>query len=163
MTGIDVKVPAFTGISLLVVTTMGDEIEIHGSSRYKLSPSKLKWIFETLVEHPDSPYKGGTFRFKLELPTNFPFKAPNVVFQTKVYHPGINEEGSICVSILRDEVSPWISFDLNILLSVLAIVQEKLNNPSPDDPYDPDIAALLKTDKAKFLVTAREYTKKHAM
>ncbi|KAF9218250.1 hypothetical protein BS17DRAFT_651568, partial [Gyrodon lividus] len=27
---------------------------------------------------PDSPYKGGTFRFKLELPTNFPFKAPSV-------------------------------------------------------------------------------------
>ena len=28
----------------------------------------------------DSPYKGGTFRFKLELPPNFPFKAPNVSY-----------------------------------------------------------------------------------
>lgn len=27
---------------------------------------------------PDSPYKGGTFYFKLALPEDFPFKAPTV-------------------------------------------------------------------------------------
>jgi hypothetical protein len=25
---------------------------------------------------------------------------------------------------------------------VLAVIQEKLNNPSPDDPFEPDIAAV---------------------
>jgi len=61
---------------------------------------------------------------------------------------------------------------------VLAVIQEKVNNPSSDDPFEPDIAAvsilvmnvivgtpdrhlqLLKTDKVKFLATAKEYTKK---
>ncbi|KAF7338420.1 Ubiquitin-conjugating enzyme E2-16 kDa [Mycena venus] len=98
----------------------------------------------------DSPYKNGTFHFTLSLPQNFPFKAPTVTFTTKIYHPGINEEGSICV--------PWKpSVSLS---SVLAIIQEKVNNPSPDDPFEPDIAALLKNDKAKFLATAKEWTKK---
>ncbi|KAA1471321.1 ubiquitin-conjugating enzyme [Dentipellis sp. KUC8613] len=104
---------------------------------------------------PDSPYKGGTFRFKLELPDNYPFKAPTVTFITKIYHPGINEEGQICVPVLRDQWKPSVT-----LPSVLAIIQEKVNNPSPDDPFEPDIAAQLKEDKAKFLATAKEWTKK---
>ncbi|KAI6039941.1 ubiquitin-conjugating enzyme [Pisolithus marmoratus] len=105
----------------------------------------------------DTPYKGGTFRFKLELPSSFPFKAPTVVFQTKIYHPGINDEGHICVPILRDEWKPSVT-----LSTVLAVIQEKVNNPSADDPFEPDIAALMKTDKAKFLAMAKEHTKKYA-
>ncbi|KAG1891315.1 ubiquitin-conjugating enzyme, partial [Suillus subluteus] len=103
----------------------------------------------------DSPYKNGTFHFKIELPMNFPFKAPSVTFLTKIYHPGINEEGHICVPILRDEWKPSVT-----LSTVLAVIQEKVNNPSPDDPFEPEIAALLKNDKVKFLATAKEYTKK---
>ncbi|KAG2041774.1 ubiquitin-conjugating enzyme/RWD-like protein [Suillus americanus] len=106
----------------------------------------------------DSPYKNGTFHFKIELPMNFPFKAPSVTFLTKIYHPGINEEGHICVPILRDEWKPSVT-----LSTVLAVIQEKVNNPSPDDPFEPEIAALLKNDKAKFLAAAKEYTKKYAM
>ncbi|KDQ59498.1 hypothetical protein JAAARDRAFT_33068 [Jaapia argillacea MUCL 33604] len=105
----------------------------------------------------DSPYKGGTFHFTLKMPDNFPFKAPSVTFTTKIYHPGINEEGHICVPILRDEWKPSIT-----LSTVLSVIQEKLNNPSPDDPFEPDIAAQLKNDKSKFLATAKEWTKKHA-
>nr|GAT43993.1 predicted protein [Mycena chlorophos] len=105
----------------------------------------------------DSPYKNGTFHFTLSLPQNFPFKAPTVTFKTKIYHPGINEEGAICVPVLRDEWKPSVT-----LSTVLAIIQEKLNNPSPDDPFEPDIAALLKNDKSKFLATAKEWTKTYA-
>ncbi|KAH9926119.1 ubiquitin-conjugating enzyme [Fomitopsis serialis] len=105
----------------------------------------------------DSPYKGGTFHFTVTLPDNFPFKAPTVVFTTKIYHPGINEEGHICVPVLRDQWKPSVT-----LSSVLAIIQEKVNNPSPDDPFEPDVAAQLKNDHAKFLATAKEWTKKYA-
>ncbi|KAJ3814837.1 ubiquitin-conjugating enzyme [Lentinula aff. lateritia] len=108
-----------------------------------------------IIAESDSPYKGGKFKFALSLPQNFPFKAPSVTFKTKIYHPGINEEGSICVPVLRDEWKPSVT-----LATVLCIIQEKLNNPSPDDPFEPDIAALLKNDKSKFLATAKEWTKK---
>ncbi|KAH9857675.1 ubiquitin-conjugating enzyme [Lenzites betulinus] len=106
---------------------------------------------------PKSPYKDGIFRFTLTLPENFPFKAPSVTFTTKIYHPGINEEGHICVPVLRDQWKPTIS-----LSSVLSTIQDKLNNPSQDDPFEPEIAALMKSDEAKFLATARDWVKKYA-
>ncbi|KAL4253934.1 Ubiquitin-conjugating enzyme E2 [Abortiporus biennis] len=116
----------------------------------------FKWK-GTIKAAADSPYKGGSFQFDFDLPENFPFKPPTVTFKTKIYHPGIDEEGHICVPVLRDQWKPAVT-----LYSVLLIIQEKLNNPSPDDPFEPDIAALLKSDKSKFLATAKEWTKRHA-
>ncbi|KAI0811158.1 ubiquitin-conjugating enzyme [Irpex lacteus] len=116
------------------------------------------FIWKCSIKAADtSPYRGGKYHFTLTLPENFPFKAPSVVFSTKIYHPGINEEGHICVPVLRDQWKPTVT-----LSSVLAVIQEKLNNPSPDDPFEPEIAALMKTDNAKFLATAKEWTKKYA-
>ncbi|KAF8894698.1 ubiquitin-conjugating enzyme/RWD-like protein, partial [Infundibulicybe gibba] len=122
----------------------------------------------------DSPYKGGTFHFTITLPQAFRSKPLpyGVTFTTKIYHPGINDEGSICVPVLRNDWKPTVTlssggFQTNLyraLVSqtcqVLAIIQEKVNNPSPDDPFEPEIAALLKDDKPKFYNTAREWTKK---
>jgi len=105
----------------------------------------------------DSPYKNGKFKFNIVFPETFPFKPPEVAFVTKIYHPGINEKGEICIAILRDEWKPSISIS-----SVLSTVQEKLNNPSADDPYEPDIAAELKSNHAKFLSVAKDWTKKFA-
>jgi hypothetical protein len=52
--------------------------------------------------------------------------ACQVVFQTKIYHPGINEEGSICVPILRDEVSPRISLDLGNAIALWREIVDEL-------------------------------------
>jgi len=106
---------------------------------------------------PDSPYAKGTFKVKIEFPEEFPFKAPSLTFQTKVYHPGINDEGQICVPVLREQWKPTVTIS-----SILHTVYDKLANPSADDPYEADIAALLKSDKAKFQSNAKEWTKKYA-
>ena len=53
----------------------------------------------------------------------------------------------------------YLSTDV-LLLTVLITIQDKVNNPSHDDPFEPEIAAQLKNEKAKFLATAKEWTKK---
>ena len=57
----------------------------------------------------DSPYAGGVFFLSITFPTDYPFKPPKVSFTTKIYHPNINANGSICLDILRDQWSPALT------------------------------------------------------
>ena len=55
----------------------------------------------TILGPSESPYEGGVFFLNIHFPTDYPFKPPKVAFTTKIYHPNINSNGSICLDILR--------------------------------------------------------------
>lgn len=61
------------------------------------------------LQQSDSPYTGGVFFLSITFPTDYPFKPPKVSFTTKIYHPNINANGSICLDILRDQWSPALT------------------------------------------------------
>ncbi|XP_068182755.1 ubiquitin-conjugating enzyme E2-17 kDa-like isoform X2 [Antennarius striatus] len=91
----------------------------------------------------DSPYNGGLFFLSVHFPTDYPFKPPKVAFITKIYHPNINSNGSICLDILRSQWSPALTL-------------------SKDDPLVPEIAQLYKRDRKQYERTAQEWTRKYA-
>ncbi|RXM34651.1 Ubiquitin-conjugating enzyme E2 D4 [Acipenser ruthenus] len=74
----------------------------------------------------DSPYQGGVFFLTIHFPTDYPFKPPKVAFTTKIYHPNINSNGSICLDILRSQWSPalTVSKDVRIVEITKKIAQE---------------------------------------
>ncbi|KAI9208638.1 putative ubiquitin-conjugating enzyme e2-16 kda [Polychytrium aggregatum] len=105
-----------------------------------------------------SPYSGGIFRLKIEFPQEFPFKPPQVKFITKTYHPNIDDDGSVCIALLKSDVWKPASRVSDILLSLHLI----LETPNPDDALQGTIAEQYKTDFSKFEKTAKEWTKKYA-
>ncbi|XP_043375787.1 ubiquitin-conjugating enzyme E2 D1 isoform X3 [Dermochelys coriacea] len=103
---------------------------------------------EKSLPEPDSAYQGGVFFLTVHFPTDYPFKPPKIAFTTKIYHPNINSNGSICLDILRSQWSPALTVS-KVLLSICSL----LCDPNPDDPLVPDIAQIYKSDKEKnFLV-----------
>ena len=120
----------------------------------------------------DSPYAGGVFFLSITFPVDYPFKPPKVSFTTKIYHPNINANGSICLDILRDQWSPALTISKGkasyvlstarraYCLIVLLSICSMLTDPNPDDPLVPDIAHLYKTDRPRYEATAREWTRK---
>jgi len=111
----------------------------------------------TIMGPEDSPFQGGVFFLDIHFPADYPFKPPKVVFQTKVYHPNINKNGSICLDILKDQWSPALTLS-RVLLSISSL----LCDPNPDDPLVPEIAHQYKTNKALYEANAREWTQKFA-
>lgn len=67
----------------------------------------------------DSPYSGGVFFVMIHFPPDYPFKPPKVQFQTKVYHPNVNSQGSICLDILKEQWSPALTISKVGLFAVL--------------------------------------------
>ncbi|KAI0492410.1 hypothetical protein KFK09_026681 [Dendrobium nobile] len=76
----------------------------------------------TIMGPSDSPYTGGVFFVKIHFPPDYPFKPPKVNFQTKVYHPNINSNGSICLDILKEQWSPALTIS-KVLLSISSLSQ----------------------------------------
>lgn len=111
----------------------------------------------TILGPEDSPYEEGVFFLDIEFSKEYPFKPPKIYFTTKIYHPNINQNGSICLDILKDQWSPALTIS-KVLLSLCSL----LTDPNPDDPLVPDIAKLYKNDKELFNKTAKEWTTKYA-
>ncbi|KAI9374644.1 putative glutaryl-CoA dehydrogenase [Aspergillus egyptiacus] len=130
----------------------------------------------TIMGPGDSPYSGGVFFLTIHFPTDYPFKPPKVNFTTRIYHPNINSNGSICLDILRDQWSPALTISKGLFLhhplrlsnasdvpAVLLSICSMLTDPNPDDPLVPEIAHVYKTDRPRYEATAREWTRKYAI
>jgi ubiquitin-conjugating enzyme E2 D/E len=111
----------------------------------------------TLIGPEDTPYAGGLFYLNIHFSTNYPFKAPDIKFSNRIYHPNINEVGQICIDILKNEWSSALSIG-RVLLSISSL----LSDPNPNDPLNTEAANLYKKDINKFNQKAREYTIKFA-
>ena len=111
----------------------------------------------TIMGPEGTPYQGGLFFLDINFPTDYPFKPPKIYFRTKIYHPNISSNGSICLDILKDQWSPALTV-AKVILSICSL----LTDPNPDDPLVPTIAELYRNNIERYTANAKEWTLRYA-
>uniref|UniRef100_A0AC34FFA4 UBC core domain-containing protein n=1 Tax=Panagrolaimus sp. ES5 TaxID=591445 RepID=A0AC34FFA4_9BILA len=98
-----------------------------------------------IVGPPDTPFEDGTFKLKLEFTEEYPNKPPTVKFISKMFHPNIYNDGSICLDILQNRWSP--TYDVS---AVLTSVQSLLDEPNPNSPANATAAEMYQSNRREY-------------
>jgi ubiquitin-conjugating enzyme E2 A len=93
----------------------------------------------------DTAWEDGTFKLTLEFTEEYPNKAPTVKFVTKMFHPNIYADGSICLDILQNQWSPI--YDIS---AILTSIQSLLCDPNPSSPANSEAARLYGENRREY-------------
>lgn len=93
-------------ISSAVVKRLRSELmglmmaNISGISAFPDSDNLLKWR-GTITGAAGTVYEGLKYKLLILFPSNYPYKAPTITFETPCWHPNVDEHGNICLDILK--------------------------------------------------------------
>lgn len=101
------------------------------------SPDSINF-WRVLIEGPSgSPFEDGVFALNVIIPSEYPFKAPHITFETPLYHCNVNDSGKICLDILYDRWSPSLSVP-----KCLEAIRIMMKEPDTDNSLRQWIAEL---------------------
>ena len=103
------------------------------------------------------PYANGTWLLTVDIPQDYPFKAPRVRFVTPIYHCNVSVDGMICLDLLRDAWSPSLT-----IRKALEAVRALVMSPDGLNPLDAYKGALFKDDLPLYKAEATKHTAENA-
>eukprot|EP00043_Microstomoeca_roanoka_P004235 m.48402 g.48402 ORF g.48402 m.48402 type:complete len:184 (-) comp12395_c0_seq1:580-1131(-) len=98
-----------------------------------------------------TPFEDGAFKLVLKFTEEYPNKAPIVKFASRLYHPNVYKDGSICLDILQNKWSPTYN-----ITGILTSIQSLLDEPNPNSPANAEAAHLYRENRREYERKVRE-------
>ncbi|CAH8494580.1 unnamed protein product [Schistosoma turkestanicum] len=116
----------------------------------------LTWTGKIVLDEP--PYNKGAFEIEITFPVDYPFKPPKVKFNTRIYHPNIDEQGQICLPIINPENWKPATKVEHVIQALVAM----LRTPEVEHALRSELAEEYAKDPKKFFKNAEEFTRRYA-
>lgn len=110
--------------------------------------------FKVIICPDEGMYRNGRFVFSFKVGPNYPHEPPKVKCDTLVYHPNIDQEGNVCLNILREDWKPVLTVN-----SIVYGLQFLFLEPNPSDPLNKEAADMLQANRRAFELTVQKSMK----
>ncbi|KAF5275022.1 hypothetical protein FQA39_LY06959 [Lamprigera yunnana] len=107
-----------------------------GLSAFPEGENLFRWI-GTILGPKETVYETQKYKLCLQFPNSYPYTAPYVKFITPCFHPNVDNNGNICLDILKDKWSAL--YDVR---TILLSIQSLLAEPNIDSPLNAVAAEL---------------------
>lgn len=99
-------------------------------------------------------YHGAEITFTYEITDQYPSIAPVVLCKQRVFHPNIDKDKKVCLSLLKDK---WIATNElpDVVFGLLQIL-EGLSLADIEKPLDGKAAQIMKEDEKKYQEIVKE-------
>lgn len=117
----------------------------------------LNWYFDLCEWHvvmfgpKRTCFEGGSFNLRLYFPPDYPSRAPNAYFFSRMFHPNVHPDGRVCILKLEKDWNP--SFDAS---SILNDIQTMLGDPNTDSPANLEASRLYKDHTLEYRLRVRK-------
>lgn len=132
------------------------------TSKFKvtLNQDKMSDFCVEFAGPQGSLYEGGLFKVHIEIPDQYPYKSPSVGFETKIFHPNVDESsGSICLDVLNETWSPM--YEIKNIFDVF--LPQLLLYPNPHHPLNGYAANLMLNHPDQYQKKVKDLVAKHSL
>lgn len=107
---------------------------------------------------PDTIYEGGYFKARLIFPKEYPNSPPKMTFVSEMWHPNIDKNGDVCISILHEPGDDKWGYEkaserwlpIHTVETILISVISMLADPNDESPANVDAAKELREQPELF-------------
>nr|XP_024645776.1 ubiquitin-conjugating enzyme E2 G1 isoform X1 [Macaca nemestrina] len=134
----------------------GRKIQI---SRKENFPKSNKREHGNTLADTDDKYEpqgeGGVFKAHLTFPKDYPLRPPKMKFITEIWHPNVDKNGDVCISILHEPGEDKYGYEkpeerwlpIHTVETIMISVISMLADPNGDSPANVDAAKEWREDR----------------
>ncbi|KAI6178585.1 Nedd8-conjugating enzyme ubc-12 [Aphelenchoides besseyi] len=128
------------------------------SCKLKLPTNQMHQMLLT-INPQNGMYRNGTFQFSIDVPPEYNNAPPVVKCLTRVWHPNINEDGAVCLSLLRAsslDGMGWMPTRgiKDVILGLNDLFGDLIDF---DDPLNQQASDMYANNKDQFASRVRDY------